>query len=251
MDLLTTANPDSPELDMAFTGTLLDAVASGDAAESVRIFRPGPTLAFGRSDRLRAGFANACRVAESHGRTPVVRWGGGHAAAYDPQCLVVEVLRRHKRSPISGLESRFLDMVDLIQRALAGLGVTLEHGELPWEYCPGRYSLHLPSGPKIAGVAQRVLIRASLTTAVVVVDGGNAQRRTLADVYAALDLPLDIATVGALTDRHPEIDGDIVQEAIIHTAAARFGILMPEPAIASTSRGTHLPITEMQVAENV
>jgi octanoyl-[GcvH]:protein N-octanoyltransferase len=235
MDLLTTAHSDRPELDMELTGTLLDAVARGDAPDTIRVFRPGPTVAFGRSDRIRTGFDEACRVAVAHGRTPVVRLGGGHAAAYDSECLVVEVLRRHNRRAISGLESRFLDMVDLVQRGLAGLGVTLDVGELPWEYCPGRYSLHLPSGPKVAGAAQRVLTRASLTTAVIVVGGANALRRALADVYAALDLPLDIRTAGAVADRHPEISCDLVQQAIIDSAAARFRRVLPRSAEGTTS----------------
>ena len=221
MDIVTTAHPERPELDMELTGTLLRAIARGDAHETIRVFRPGPTLAFGRLDRARAGFAEAWRVALAHGRTPVVRWGGGHAAAYDSECVVVEILRRHERQAVSGLEDRFLGMVDLIQQALATLGVNLELGELPGEYCPGLYSLHLPSGPKVAGVAQRVLTRASLMTAVVVVGGADALRATLADVYAALGLPLDLRTVGAVTDGHPDVTCGLVKQAIVGSAAAR------------------------------
>jgi octanoyl-[GcvH]:protein N-octanoyltransferase len=227
MDLLTIAHRERPDLDMALTGTLLEAVARGDAPDTLRVFRPGSTLAFGRLDRTRAGFDDACRVALAHGRTPVVRWAGGHAAAYDFECLIVEALCRHERQAISGLESRFRDMVDLVQQGLAQLGVRLELGELPREYCPGRYSLHLPSGPKVAGVGQRVLTRASLTTALVVVAGANALRRTLADVYAALDLPFDRRTAGAVTDHHPEISCELAERAIIESTVARYGITLP------------------------
>jgi octanoyl-[GcvH]:protein N-octanoyltransferase len=224
MDLLTIAHRDCPDLDMTLTATLLEAVARGDAPDTLRVFRPGSTLAFGRLDRARAGFDDACRVAIAHGRTPVVRLAGGHAAAYDSKCLIVEALRRHERGAMSELETRFRDMVDLVQQGLADLGVKLEVGELPAEYCPGRFSLHLPHGPKVAGVAQRVLTRASLTTALIVIAGATALRRTLADVYAALELPFDRRTAGAVTDHHAEIHCELAERAIIASAATRYGI---------------------------
>lgn len=220
MELVTTAHPTRPELDMELTGTLLEAVAKGDAPETIRVFRPGSTLAFGRLDCSRSGFDEAGRIARNHGRTPVIRWAGGHAAAYDSECVIVEILRRHQRHAPSELEGRFLHLTEIIGSAFTDLGVKLDVGELPGEYCPGRYSLHLPSGPKIAGVAQRILARASLTTAAVVVGGGDALRAVLAEVYAALDLPLDLDTVGAVTDRQPNIDCNLVQQAIIDSATA-------------------------------
>jgi lipoate-protein ligase A len=214
MDLLTTSHPADPERDMAFSGELLDAVATGEAPDTVRIYRPGSTVAFGRLDRGRAGFDAACRVARAHDRIPVVRWGGGHAAAYDADSLVVEILRRHPAGSV-GLEPRFVEMADLIQDALASVGAPVVLGELAGEYCPGRFSLHLPDGPKVAGVAQRVRSRAALTTAVVVVGGADALRSTLADVYAALGLALSLETVGAVADHHPELDCARVAQAFI------------------------------------
>ena len=202
---------------MELTEQLLHAVADDDRPAIMRVFRPGPTLAFGRLDRLREGFDYACRIAESHGRTPVVRLGGGHAAAYDRDCLIVEFIRPHE-CMAAGREPRFREMVDVISSTLAGIGVEVQMGELSREYCPGKYSLHLPHGPKVAGVAQRIIGRASLTTAVVVVGGGDGLRAVLADVYAALKLPLELCTVGAVTDRHPEMDCETVREAIVDSA---------------------------------
>ncbi len=205
MLLVTEAHPEHPALDMALTGALLTAVARGEAADTIRVLRPGPTLAFGRLDRTRDGFARACRVAADHGREPVLRWGGGHAAAYDRDCVLVELIRREARV-IGGLEQRFQDMAAFVAEGLEPLGVALELGELPGEYCPGRFSLHLPDGPKVAGIAQRIVRGASLTTAVIVVDGGDRLRTAIAAVYAALGLTVDAITAGALSDSHP--DGD-------------------------------------------
>src|SRR4051794_30732675 len=75
---------------MAVTQALLRAVSRGGLGETLRIVRPGPTLAFGRLDRLAPGFADAAAAARAHGFTPVVRLGGGHAAAYDAGSVLVE-----------------------------------------------------------------------------------------------------------------------------------------------------------------
>lgn len=224
---------------MALTGVLLYAVANERAPETVRVFRPGPTLAFGRIDRERAGFADACRAALAHGRKPVVRWAGGHAAAYDRDCVLVELLRRHEHA-IAGLEERFADMVGLVQEALSRLGVALELGELPGEYCPGRFSLHLPSGPKVAGVAQRIIARASLTTAVVVVGGGNGLRDVLSDVYSALDLPLDFRATGAVSDCEPRVAAENAAQVILETAAERYQAMPARVAPDSRRRANEL-----------
>jgi lipoate-protein ligase A len=114
-------------------------------------------------------------------------------------------------------------MAGLVQEALARLEVTLELGELPGEYCPGRFSLHLPSGPKVAGVAQRVVYRASLPTAVVVVRGGDALRDALNNVYHALDIPFKMCAAGAVSDQKPDIAVELVRDAIHEAAAYRYG----------------------------
>ena len=64
-------------------------------------------------------------------------------------------------------------------------------------------------------------------TAVIVLGGADALRGTLADVYATLDLPLDIETVGAVADRHPEVDCDFAQRTIIDEAVAEYEMVSP------------------------
>jgi hypothetical protein len=71
----------------------------------------------------------------------------------------------------------------------------------------------------VAGIAQHVRTRASLTTAVVVVSGGEALRAVIAEVYEALELPLDVATVGAVSDQHPEISCEPVERALVQSVA--------------------------------
>jgi octanoyl-[GcvH]:protein N-octanoyltransferase len=219
MELLTSSNVSQPARDMELSAELLDAVSRGEAPDTARVFRPGPTVAFGRLDRGREGFERACELAREHGRVPIVRLGGGHAVAYDSDSVIVEIVRRSERS-FQGLEPHFIELTELIQQVFGELGVALELGELPHEYCPGRFSLHLPGGAKIAGVAQRVRPRASLTTAVIAVAGGDALRAVTAAVYAALALPLSLGTVGTVAERHPQLSAAQVQQALLERLAS-------------------------------
>src|SRR4051794_34801810 len=106
LELITASTPDDPVLDVALSHALLEAVAAGRRGGSLRLYRPGPTAAFGRLDVLRPGFAAACEVARGLGLTPLVRSAGGHAAPYDDRSLVVEHLAP-AADVTAGLAERF------------------------------------------------------------------------------------------------------------------------------------------------
>ena len=216
MDLLTVAHPGEPALDMAVSHALLRRVAAGELPETARIFRPGPTLAFGRLDAHSPGYAAARAAALVLGWTPVLRLGGGRAAAYDRGSVVLELVTR-TATVAEGLQERFAAGVGLLVAALERVGVAAEVGELPGEYCPGRWSVHLRDGPKVAGAAQRAVRGATLFTAVVVVEGGTRVREAITSVHDALALPWDPATAGAVEDQRPgltsaELAGTLADE---------------------------------------
>lgn len=198
MRLITARHPDDPVLDMALTDALLRRVGAGDAEPAARVYRPGPTLAFGRLDAIRDGYAAARAAAVAHGLTPVLRLGGGRAAAYDEGSVVVDVVSR-EGVVAEGIERRFAAATELVAGACRSAGIDVEVGELPGEYCPGRWSLHA-GGVKVAGLAQRSVKGASLVSAVIVVAGGDRIRAALVDVYAALGLEWDPRTAGAAED---------------------------------------------------
>jgi octanoyl-[GcvH]:protein N-octanoyltransferase len=162
------------------------------------------------------GFPSATDAAVRHGRTPIVRLAGGHAAAYDHGCLIIELVRPVK-ALVGGLDSRFQEMASLLRDATASAGVLLELGELPGEYCPGRFSLHLPRGPRVGGIAQCVIQGAALTTAVLVVRGGDGLRATISDVYKALDLPVRRDLAGAIADGHPDITINTIEGSVLES----------------------------------
>lgn len=204
LDLLTAAVPGDPVLDTALSRALLVEVAAGERPDVFRLARPGPMVSFGRLDALAPGFPEAVDAAREHGFAAVHRVGGGRAAVFHEETLLIGHARAEpaRARPRSGLgeprirtRERFEAMAELLAGALRRVGVDAQIGELPGEYCPGTYSLHA-GGVKIAGIAQRVVQRASWTEGVVVVGGGNRVRDVLIPVYEALEQRWDPATAG-------------------------------------------------------
>jgi lipoate-protein ligase A len=178
-----------------------------------RVFRPGPTAAFGRLDRLRPGYADAQDAARHHGFEPMLREGGGHAVVYDERSVVLEEVTGGGDG-IAGIQRRFGEGTAQLVAALRSLGLEPQVGELPGEYCAGAHSISL-DGIKVVGTAQRVTRSAALFAAVVLVGGGDAIRAGLTDVYAALELEWEPSTAGAIQDIAPHITPEAVEQALV------------------------------------
>ena len=194
------------------------AVGRGDAPSTLRLYRPKPTVAFGRRDELNPRFAQARAAAVDRGFETLVRTVGGHAAAYHSGCLVVDHFQRASDA-VSGNHERYGIFGDMFAEALSSLGIPGGVGELPGEYCSGEYSVwgQLPGGRrvKLIGTAQRVVAGAWWFSSGIVVTGADSLREVTTDVYQALGLPLDPATVGAAADIEPLITVDDLEDAVI------------------------------------
>jgi octanoyl-[GcvH]:protein N-octanoyltransferase len=169
----------------------------------VRVLRPQPTVAFGRLDRLRPGYEAARQAARDHGFAILEREPGGHAAAYHQGSLVIEW---EGEGGIDGITRRFERAAATIAGALATLGVDARLGPVDGEWCPGQYSVNLAGRQKLAGLAQRVRGHRYLVGASLVVEDPEPVRAVLVDVYAALGLELDPATVAVPGPSLPEIE---------------------------------------------
>jgi lipoate-protein ligase A len=206
-------SPRPASLEVAVAHALVERVNSG-AFESVsRVYRPAPTVAFGRLDRLRPGFDDAVAAARAHGFEPVLRAPGGHAVAYHEGCLGVDELLG-EADPIAGMHSRFAASGERLAGALASLGVDARVGPVPREFCPGEFTVNARGAVKLVGTAQRVLRHASLLAASVAVTGTERLRAVLVDVYEALELDMDPATVGAVGDE-VAVGVDDVERAVL------------------------------------
>jgi lipoate-protein ligase A len=210
---------DSTPGEIARSHELLREVAERRTGPTARIYRPRPTVAFGRLDARAEGFAAASEAARAHGFEPVVRVTGGHAAAYTGAAVVYDEITPTERLGVE-VGARFERMASVVAAALSSLGVDARIGELPGEYCPGEWSVNAGGRVKLAGIAQRVVARAALVSAVIVVGDGGRVRAVLTDVYARLGLDWDPSTAGAVDDVAPGVDARAVSDALIRI---RFG----------------------------
>src|SRR5947207_14110882 len=88
VELVEASFADDPPLDLAVSHALLRRVAAGAVPATLRVYRPGPTVAFGRLDALTDGFAGAVAAAREHGFLPALPTAGGRAPAYPGEAPV-------------------------------------------------------------------------------------------------------------------------------------------------------------------
>jgi lipoate-protein ligase A len=204
----------SAALELAVSHALLMRVAARELPPTLRLYRPGPTVAFGKLDTLRPGYGAAVAAARSHGYEPVLRLPGGHAAAYHDVSVGIDVVYALD-DPVPGTHDRFRAEGERLAGALATLGVDARVGEVPGEYCPGAYSVNARGRVKLVGTAQRLVRGGALLGASIVVGDGVGVRAVLRDVYAALELEWDDATAGAVDDEVPGVTLAAVEDAVI------------------------------------
>lgn len=197
---------------------LVRSVGRGKEPAILRMYRPERNVAFGRRDQLTPQFEAARAAVQNLGFEPLVRPVGGHAAAYHEGCLVVDYFHPEADSKVGNLD-RFSFFGELFVEALESLGVAAGVGELPGEYCPGEYSVFGVKDDgariKLVGTAQRVVAGAWWFSSGIVVENPAPIIEVTEAAYDALELPLNPATIGAVTDVNPEITVEDVEDAIL------------------------------------
>jgi octanoyl-[GcvH]:protein N-octanoyltransferase len=221
--------PHDPALDAAVSRAVMHRVAAGELPETLRLARPGAVVAFAKRDALSPGYPRAVAAARAEGFGAVLRLAGGRAAIFHEGTLEVAHAVPDPDSK-AGIHARFEATAGLISRALRRLGVDAQVGEVPGEYCPGRWSVNAAGARKLAGIGQRVVAGGSHTGAVVVVEDADRVRRVLDPVYRALGLDWDPATVGVVED---ELAGgapragawEAVRDAVLAEYAERYELV--------------------------
>jgi octanoyl-[GcvH]:protein N-octanoyltransferase len=199
----------------AHVGPTLDALRDSPTGSRILHLRAvAPAVAFSRRDELRPGFAAAAAAATRHGFAPVVRPVGGTAAALGTGSLVVDLYGSTRLSDVDH-RARFVVVADALLGVLRDLGIAAEIGPLPDEYCPGEFSIHARG--KLVGIAQRSSRGVWLVSAIVQVTGADALRAVIGETYELLELPVDLATVGAVDD---EVSGARVDDVAARIAQA-------------------------------
>jgi octanoyl-[GcvH]:protein N-octanoyltransferase len=216
--LLRDSFEEDPALDTAVSRALMLRVAAGELPETLRIARPGAFVAFAKRDAVTAGYAEAVAAARSAGFDAVLRLAGGRAAIFHEGTVELGHARTDT-DPRAGIHERFERTSGRIAAALRTLGVDARVGQVPREYCPGRYSVNARGEAKLAGVGQRVVSGGSHTGVVLVVSGKERIKRVLVPVYEALELPWRPEATGSVAAEDAAIGWDDVAGALIEEYA--------------------------------
>lgn len=190
----------------------------------LRIYRPAPTAVFGARDRFLPGFPAAVAAARARGFTPALRTLGGRVAVYHQGSLIVDHIEPADEF-LGGTQARFAEFGELYAAALRAAGADARMGEIPGEYCPGEYSVNVAGRIKAIGTAQRVTKSGWLFSSSIIVSDPVPIRAALTDIEAALGIDWDPATGGAITEVHPDIDVDRVQNALLDAYEQRYTLL--------------------------
>ncbi len=189
-------------------------VAEGELQETLRIARPGTTVVFAKRDAVGEGYEEAVSVARAHGFDATLRLAGGRAAVFHDETMEIGHAV-HEDEPRSGIHERFERTAGRLARALGTLGVDARVGEVPGEYCPGRYSVNARGAVKLAGIGQRVVAGGSHTGVVLVVSGERRINEVLRPVYDALGLTWAPDVTGSVDAERPGTSWDAVREAVL------------------------------------
>ena len=214
ISIVTDSFPALPGLDTTLARALLQSVSAGSTGETFRIYSPGRVLAFGKRDTVTRGFPAAAAAARDRGYVPLVRLAGGRAAVFHDGTLAFGWTMPID-DPRSGIQERFEVLSGLMVRAFARLGVESAVGEIPGEYCPGRFSVHHSDNRKVMGVGQRLAQDAAHVGGVIVVTGTDLINEVLDPVYGALGIEFEPSATGALTDLLPAMTITEVAQAIV------------------------------------
>jgi octanoyl-[GcvH]:protein N-octanoyltransferase len=205
---------DDPALDAGVSRALMLRVAGGELPETLRIARPGTTVVFAKRDAVTDGYDDAVRAARAQGFDATLRLAGGRAAVFhDGTMEIGHALPEDE--PRTGIHERFERTATRLARALRRLGVDARVGEVPGEYCPGRYSVNARGAVKLAGIGQRIVAGGSHTGVVLVVSGEQRINDVLRPVYAALGLAWEPQVTGSVVAESPDAGWDAVRDALL------------------------------------
>jgi octanoyl-[GcvH]:protein N-octanoyltransferase len=194
-------------LDTAVSRAILQRVSDGDLPETLQIGRPHRTVAFGKHDSLTDGFDNAIGIAHDLGFDTTIRIAGGRAVVFHRQTIRF-AWTTPSTDPVASMHDRFRTVAERVVASLAAHGVSAVIGEVPGEYCPGRYSVHVEHTGKVMGCGQRLARNAAQVGGMIVVKGASIVNEVLVPVYAVLGLDMDPWMTGAIADvADVDIDG--------------------------------------------
>jgi octanoyl-[GcvH]:protein N-octanoyltransferase len=180
----------------------------------IRFRRPRPTAAFSPQDTTHANYEQVKRLARASGFEPIERGTGGRLTMFDENALGITIISPHPE-PHPYMMQRYEVFAGVIANALVTLGIDAQIGELPNEYCPGKFSINAQARIKLVGIAQRMRPKCLQMGAIIAVELSDAACTAISEAYRAMDLPFDPGTYGAISDFQPALTYDQVTRTMI------------------------------------
>ena len=212
--LLRQSHGQTPAADTAVSRAVLEQVGTGQIGETFRLYTPGRVVAFGRQDVVTRGYRRAVDVCRSMGFEAVERLAGGRAAVFHEGTLAFS-WAIPTADPLREITARFTEVDRMVTSALSNLGFDARVGEVPGEYCPGRYSVNVGGRFKVMGVGQRLRRGVAHVGGVVVVFGRATLKAVLTPVYRELAFSWDPAATGSLRSVKAEVTADEVASSLL------------------------------------
>jgi len=213
IQFITDSHPGLPALDTSISRVILDKVSQESMPETLRIYTPPEVVAFGPLDTISLGYQASVLEARRKGFDAIRRLAGGRAAVFHRGTIAFS-WTIPDADPRTNVDSRFNDASIILLSALRQLGVEARIGQVPGEYCPGRFSINARGKKKIMGVGQRLVSRATHLGGVIVLANSDRIRDVLTPVYRALELNWDPDTVGSIEDELGSTTYEEAQDAI-------------------------------------
>lgn len=185
----------------------------------LRFRRPRPTAAFSPQDTTHPNYERIRQHARVNGFEPIERGTGGRLTMFDEHALAITIISPHV-DPHQHTMKRYGIFADAIVEALVQLGIDARVGELPNEYCPGKFSINAGGRIKLVGIAQRMNRRCIQMGAIIAVERSEKACAAIAETYDAMGLPFDRETYGAIVDLRPTLAYDEVRDALLASVSS-------------------------------
>jgi octanoyl-[GcvH]:protein N-octanoyltransferase len=216
-ELSASARP-HPQEYAAWVRQQLTGLRLGDQA-ILRFRRPRSTAAFSPQDTTHPDYEQIKQRARVRGFEPIERGTGGRLTMFDENALGITILAPHA-APHQYTMKRYDMLSAAIATALRNLGIDARVGELPNEYCPGKYSVNAEGRIKLVGVAQRMNQRCLQMGAIISFTRSDEACAGIAEAYRAMGLNFDPQTYGGIADLQPSLTFADVRTAVMESVSA-------------------------------
>ncbi|MCZ6829033.1 MAG: hypothetical protein O7F73_05510 [Gammaproteobacteria bacterium] len=139
---------------VAYDERLLEQVAAGEKAPTIRIWRNRQCLVATVKESHKSGFEAACSASALENWPVAVRRTGGTCVPHGPGVLNLALVYPRPLDVEWSMEDSYKLLCAPLQRLLESYALEVETGEVPGSFCDGKFNLQVDNR-KLVGTSQR------------------------------------------------------------------------------------------------